>query len=558
MTGSDVTSTKLDLKYNLLAGCTSLKRYSIYLLAKMWPQNIVKFIENILEDITKNQTLQTITIDQGIDAKTKLVYEVKAELQLLKRKQQLTKAAINTILNKYQCQLQEFGVKIVPSNEENVPPQTLIASQISFNHIPNDADVSYEKMSNFIQENPERLNYLIPDVSLHEDSQLFRSQPSYLSSQGEPNVNFSLSSHQTNKFNLSPVQNVFVSTQPQFFLDANKKPSRNFFTEEPFFPRNSSAHFFVNPSTPMYEQEATPPLCETIDGTPQSFVSMNQSKLNLEAGTPLETFKTPLSDQSISYSPLCSLPETSSSSFAEKRRQGVPGKLKNFFADLQPEEPFFVNPPTPMYGRKCTPNKTIDSAPQKSSFVSMNQSKFNLGLLQHEARTSTPLQTFKTPLVDYSISYSPLCPSPAPATSSSSSSAKYRPSKTPKFIPPSRLTKRQIQEEFAEQNLKMMSSDSSKVSEYARQICSRPSVRQLQQSEHIASIRRTVEGVVVIPAKENKTRHNKRKFAFNMPYKKVFDVNLLSDGNEKKFMEFLESGKRNDDLSFIWEEENSE
>lgn len=55
MSGSDVTNTKLDLKYNLLPGCTSLKRYSIYLLAKMWPKNIVKYIENVLDDITHTQ-----------------------------------------------------------------------------------------------------------------------------------------------------------------------------------------------------------------------------------------------------------------------------------------------------------------------------------------------------------------------------------------------------------------------------------------------------------------------------------------------------------------------
>lgn len=58
VTGSEISNAKLDLKYNLIPGCTSLKRYSIYLIAKLWPKEIVEFIENVLDDIASKQTPQ--------------------------------------------------------------------------------------------------------------------------------------------------------------------------------------------------------------------------------------------------------------------------------------------------------------------------------------------------------------------------------------------------------------------------------------------------------------------------------------------------------------------
>lgn len=189
---------------------------------------------------------------------------------------------------------------------------------------------------------------------------------------------------------------------------------------------------------------------------------------------------------------------------------------------------------------------------------------------------------------DYSISYSPLCPSPERATQNQKSSkiniisnvtvvpanlatpeskqtststsvssrsngntnknapVKRRQLKVAKFIPPKKLTKREIEEEFAEQNRRMMENiNSSNVSEYAQQICNRPSVKQLQQTEHIALIRKTEEGMVVIPVEPQKPKKPRKTLHFNNPYKGIFEANLFSDKNEEKFTKFLEDRKKN-------------
>lgn len=58
--GTDIANTKLEHKYNLIPGCTSLKRYSIYLIAKVWPSDLVQYIESILENLSRTKGVQVL------------------------------------------------------------------------------------------------------------------------------------------------------------------------------------------------------------------------------------------------------------------------------------------------------------------------------------------------------------------------------------------------------------------------------------------------------------------------------------------------------------------
>lgn len=207
----------------------------------------------------------------------------------------------------------------------------------------------------------------------------------------------------------------------------------------------------------------------------------------------------------------------------------------SFFNQRQLSTEHFSHVLTP---QALTPNKDISFA------SSTDCSKFIAGVVI----TSTPLLQRTTDTYesfnDYSVSYSPLCSSPTKIISLTNKNPRKRLNTAHKFIPPNKLTKREIERDFAEQTRKMMeSSDSSKVSDYARQICNRPTVKQLQESEHIVSIKRTEDGVVVIPVKESKNKQ-RRHFNFNAPYKTIFEPNLLSDANEERFLEFLERSKK--------------
>lgn len=113
-----------------------------------------------------------------------------------------------------------------------------------------------------------------------------------------------------------------------------------------------------------------------------------------------------------------------------------------------------------------------------------------------------------------------------------------------RFKPP-KITKRQIETEFKEQDRKMMENlNKSNASEYLQQLLNRPSVRQMQQSKHIALLRKTEDGVVVIPAEAKKPRkHLGLPSSTSFMRKNLINVSIFSDKNADKFAEFLQKKK---------------
>lgn len=113
-----------------------------------------------------------------------------------------------------------------------------------------------------------------------------------------------------------------------------------------------------------------------------------------------------------------------------------------------------------------------------------------------------------------------------------------------KFIPPRKLTRKEIQEEFDEQDRQLYKSDLSEsdLSKYLEQRLNRPSVKQVQNSKHLAFVRRTDDGVEVIPAKPEPLK--KTPFRRNLSTNSNIDMSIFSDKNAKRFNEFLNSEER--------------
>lgn len=47
---------KLDYKYNLIPGVTSLRRYGVYIVRGIWPDSVLKYVDEVLmklSNITK-------------------------------------------------------------------------------------------------------------------------------------------------------------------------------------------------------------------------------------------------------------------------------------------------------------------------------------------------------------------------------------------------------------------------------------------------------------------------------------------------------------------------
>lgn len=115
-----------------------------------------------------------------------------------------------------------------------------------------------------------------------------------------------------------------------------------------------------------------------------------------------------------------------------------------------------------------------------------------------------------------------------------------------KFIPPRKLSKKEIREDFALQDRLLLerSFGDSDMSKYLGQLLNRPSVQQIQNTTHLALIRKTKEGVEVIPA-DPRCKRRKQSFLKKYHSKEEIDMDMFSDKNAEHFQEYLNSNEKN-------------
>ncbi|XP_074040955.1 uncharacterized protein isoform X2 [Leptinotarsa decemlineata] len=102
--GRKTNSFKLEYKYSVIPGVTSVRHYGIYLVRNIWPKDILSFVDNLIEEISK-QELTFVTIDP----KSRLKYAVESKFRQLKLEGKFSTKKINNILEKYQQDLNELG-----------------------------------------------------------------------------------------------------------------------------------------------------------------------------------------------------------------------------------------------------------------------------------------------------------------------------------------------------------------------------------------------------------------------------------------------------------------
>ncbi|VEN40936.1 unnamed protein product [Callosobruchus maculatus] len=134
-------------------------------------------------------------------------------------------------------------------------------------------------------------------------------------------------------------------------------------------------------------------------------------------------------------------------------------------------------------------------------------------------------------------------------TSSDSKSIKPKPKALRKFIPPRKLTAKEIREEFERQDQKLMDfihtpADSSEMSAYLERMLTRPSVKEVQNTQHLALIRKTDQGPEVIPAEARKYKKRRKSPIRRNFSKENVDLSIFSDKNAECFEKFLNSNEK--------------
>nr|CAI5837120.1 unnamed protein product [Callosobruchus analis] len=213
-------SFKLHYKYSLLPGVTSVRQYGVYIVRNIWPDYVIKWVDEILEKISETPKEFRMTT---LDPKCRLKYTIESEFRRLKQKQQLTVSEINKLLIQYQNDLSKLGynINIQPFNDRNLQQtQSLeldedfstgmyvgennaqqenqeMALQTNFTPEPseqsqeanlshtkweevftpepsldgNPQDPQYGLMSRFIAEDPQNIYKLMPEISIYENQE---------------------------------------------------------------------------------------------------------------------------------------------------------------------------------------------------------------------------------------------------------------------------------------------------------------------------------------------------------------------------------------------------
>ncbi|XP_056640298.1 uncharacterized protein LOC130447479 [Diorhabda sublineata] len=110
-----------------------------------------------------------------------------------------------------------------------------------------------------------------------------------------------------------------------------------------------------------------------------------------------------------------------------------------------------------------------------------------------------------------------------------------------RFLPLRKLSAKKIKEEFAEQDRKLLESEFD-LTKYFEDKFNRPSVKQIQNATHLATLRKTARGFEVISSSERRKSQNSMTGTCSNDN---FNMTIFSDRNAKTFEQFINSKETN-------------
>ncbi|CAH1101190.1 unnamed protein product [Psylliodes chrysocephalus] len=111
-----------------------------------------------------------------------------------------------------------------------------------------------------------------------------------------------------------------------------------------------------------------------------------------------------------------------------------------------------------------------------------------------------------------------------------------------KFIPPRKLSAKQIKEEFEEQDREIMNNgtpNSANISRYVERSMNRPSVNQIQNTTYLGTLRKNAEGFNLIVPKPKVYKNKKNVIKSDST--NTIDITIFSDRNANAFERFITS-----------------
>ncbi|KAG5872036.1 hypothetical protein JTB14_021930 [Gonioctena quinquepunctata] len=190
---------KLDYKYCVEPGVTSVGRYGVYLVRNVWPTEILNFVDDIMDEVTKQCTVNDWNLNI-LDQKSRIKYSIESEFRKLKLKKELSINNINHVLDKYQLDLQKLGYSITICKISKI--NTFLQNNIE----ANTEDNNFTMDDNDLLESEGRIEIFTPEVLMNKSE---NPQNEVIPQEIQPEITkFSVHEHESpNLFSFNPFKN---------------------------------------------------------------------------------------------------------------------------------------------------------------------------------------------------------------------------------------------------------------------------------------------------------------------------------------------------------------
>ncbi|XP_050297732.1 uncharacterized protein LOC126737078 isoform X2 [Anthonomus grandis grandis] len=112
---SNPKTMKLDFKFSLVPGVTTLKGYGIYMVRGIWPQDVMRHVDEIQQsysETTKDPTFPTV------DKRARLKYNLQCKFKKLNNQRKITLSNINEYMQQYQKDMEQIDEECRKFSEE--------------------------------------------------------------------------------------------------------------------------------------------------------------------------------------------------------------------------------------------------------------------------------------------------------------------------------------------------------------------------------------------------------------------------------------------------------
>lgn len=443
----------------------------------------------------------------------------------MKRKKQLTSSAVNTLLNKHMHELHKYKIPVIwdglTSNSSNSPSAPPFGRSFTLGNPPCDLTFSasnhYHEINNFINETLGNVRLLEPQVAIFSDSHV--SSPMFNTNKPvkDPTPSFSFAPQQLGDFDnadesqtsyltfsqssyhsaVDHVQDDNIFTKP--FPVTKKSTDSSTITKEKLksiVPHKTSTPILIpnqSHSTDVTEEEMQS-IIEELERSEDWAADWERTNQYVSKSNTSHT------SESICYSPLCSSPD---------RKQ----------CEAESPNGYNTNSKTAILSSGTSNPKTTEGS--SSDLDPSAQVKKSSGSIRTNLKRKPKFRM--TPKIRPKL-------------------MPYRETTKQTFKLP-KLTKRQIEEEFDKQRQELYENFDPNNTTMLEKFLARPSVKQIQQAKPVALIRRTKDGVIVIPPAPKKVKKSKYDYEpSKFGQKSRIDMSIFSDRCESQF-EKLMSGK---------------